>query len=81
MELKYRPGRDDGLFAHIMPPKFLALERGDGERFLEETNFSRTDSDSLPPPPSPLLVNCTIQDLQEKVNSIESIRVHKPQIF
>ena len=70
VELKSRPARDDGSLAYIMPPKFLPLERGDGERFLEETNFSRIDSKSLPPPPSPFLVNPAIQALQEKINSI-----------
>ena len=53
-ELNVRTGRDSGSFVYIMPPKYLALERGDGERFLQETSFSRTDSKSLPPPPSPL---------------------------
>ena len=71
VELKYRPGRDDGLLTYIMPSKFLALERGGAERFLEETSFSSSGSDSLPSPPSPL-VNFAIQALQEKVNSIES---------
>ena len=72
VELKYRPGRDDGSLMYIMPSKFLALERGGGERCLEETSFSRTGRDSLRPPPSPFLVNPAIQAIQDKVDSIES---------
>ena len=52
---------------NVRAPKFLALERGDGDRFLQETNFSSTESEYLTPPSSPPLVNCAIQDLQEKL--------------
>ena len=81
VELKYRPGGDDGLLAYIMPPKFLALEKGGGKMFLEETSFSRTGSDSLPPPPSPFLVNPAIQAIQDKVDSIEPQRIQSNHLM
>ena len=78
-ELKYRPGREDGL-AYILPPKFLALERGGGKKFLEETSFLRTGSDSMPPP-SPFLVNPVIQAIQDKVDLIESQMVQSNHLM
>ena len=70
VELKYRPGREAGL-AYILPPKFLALERGGGKKFLEETSFIRTGSEDMPPP-SPFLFNPAIQAIQDKVDLIKS---------
>ena len=47
-ELKYRPGRVDGL-VYIPPSKLLVLERGGGQEFLEETSFLRSGSEIMPP--------------------------------
>ena len=68
-ELNVRTGGNNNSLVYIMPPKFLALERGDSARFLQETSFSSTDSVTLPPP-SPPPVNCEMQDLQQQVNSL-----------
>ena len=69
-ELFARPGRNDSSLVYIMPPKILALEQGDGARFLRETSFSSVDTEALPPPPSP--INCEMQEIQSKVNSLET---------
>ena len=69
-ELFARPGRNDSSLVYIMPPKFLVLEQGDGVSFSRETYFSSVDTEALPPPPSP--INCEMQEIQSKVNSLET---------
>ena len=73
-ELKVRPGledRDTPMYSYIPPLKLLALERGEGQEFLNETSFFRS-RDELPPPPSPFLINPVLLELQDKMESIES---------
>ena len=73
-ELKVRPGLEDKytpMYSYIPPLKLLALERGEGQEFLNETSFLRS-GDELPPPPSPFLINLVLLELQDKMESIES---------
>ena len=70
-ELKYRP-RMEGGFVYIPSSKFLALEAGGGQEFLDETSFLRSGSEAMPPPPSPFLVDPVLQSIQDRVESIES---------
>ena len=70
-ELKYRPGMEGGL-VYIPPPKYLALEAGGGQEFLEETSFLRSGGKVMPPPPSPFLIDPVLQSIQDRVESIES---------
>ena len=73
-ELKVRPGLEDKytpMYSYIPPLKLLALERGEGQEFLNETSFLRS-GDELPPPPSPFLINPVLLELQDKMESIES---------
>ena len=70
-ELKYRPGMEGG-FVYIPSAKFLALEAGGGQEFLEETSFLRSGNEAMPPPPSPFLVDPVLQSIQDRIESIES---------
>ena len=74
IELKVRPGledKDTPMYSYIPPLKLLALERGEGQDFLNETNFLRS-GEEFPPPPSPFLIDPVLQQLQDKMESIES---------
>ena len=73
-ELKVRPGLEDKytpMYSYIPPLKLLALERGEGQEFLNETSFLRS-GEELPPPPSPFLIDPVLMELQDKMESIES---------
>ena len=73
-ELKVRPGLEDKytpMYSFIPPLKLLALERGEGQEFLNETSFLRS-GEELPPPPSPFLIDPVLMELQDKMESIES---------
>ena len=73
-ELKIRPGLEDQdtpMYSYIPPLKLLALERGEGQEFLNETSFLRS-GEEFPPPPSPFLIDPVLQQLQDKMESIES---------
>ncbi len=73
-ELKVRPGledKDTPMYSYIPPLKLLALERREGQDFLNETNFLRS-GEEFPPPPSPFLIDPVLQQLQDKMESIES---------
>ena len=74
IELKVRPGledKDTPMYSYIPPLKLLALERGEGQDFLNETNFLRS-GEEFPPPPSPFLIDPVLMQLQDKMESIES---------
>ena len=74
IELKVRPGledKDTPMYSYIPPLKLLALERGEGQDFLNETNFLRS-GEEFPPPPSPFLIDPVLVQLQDKMESIES---------
>ena len=71
-ELKYRPGLEPGGFVYIPPHKFLALEAGGGQEFLDETSFLRSGEEVMPPPPSPFLIDPVLLQIQNRVESIES---------
>ena len=73
-ELKVRPGLEDKytpMYSYIPPLKLLALERGEGQEFLNETSFLRS-GEELPPPPRPFLIDPVLMELQDKMESIES---------
>ena len=73
-ELKVWPGLEDKytpMYSFIPPLKLLALERGEGQEFLNETSFLRS-GEELPPPPSPFLIDPVLMELQDKMESIES---------
>ena len=73
-ELKVWPGledKDTPMYSYIPPLKLLALERGEGQDFLNETNFLRS-GEEFPPPPSPFLIDLVLMQLQDKMESIES---------
>ena len=74
VELKVRPGledKDTPMYSYIHPLKYLALERGEGQEFLNETNFLRAGEEfPPPPPPSPFSTNLVL--MQDKLESIES---------
>ena len=73
-ELKVRPGledKDTPMYSYIPPLKLLALERGEGQEFLNETSFLRS-GEEFPPPPSPFLIDPVLMQLQDKMESIES---------
>ena len=70
-ELKYRPGMEGGL-VYIPPPKYLALEAGGGQEFLDETSFLRSGGEVMPQPPSPFLIDPMLQQIQDRIESIES---------
>ena len=57
-ELTARTGGKGHTYAYIMPPKFLALERGDGARFLHETSLSNDDTETYPLLVPHLIVKC-----------------------
>ena len=74
IELKVRPGledKDTPMYSYIPPLKLLALEKGEGQEFLNETSFLRS-GEEFPPPPSPFLIDPVLQQLQDKMESIES---------
>ena len=74
-ELKHRPGLEGQgahMYTYIPPLKLLALERGEGQEFLNETSFLRSGEEVFPPPPSPFLVDPVLQQIQDKMESIES---------
>ena len=73
-ELKCRPGLEQGgfVYTYIPPLKFMALEAGGGQEFLDETSFLRSGEEVMPPPPSPFLVDPVLQQIQDKMESIES---------
>ena len=73
-ELKIRPGLEEQgtpMYSYIPPLKLLALEKGEGQEFLNETSFLRS-GEEFPPPPSPFLIDPVLQQLQDKMESIES---------
>ena len=74
-KLKYRPGLEGQgahMYTYIPPLKLLALEKGEGQEFLNETSFLRSGEEVMPPPPSPFLVDPVLQQIQDKMESIES---------
>ena len=73
-ELKCRPGLEQGgfVYTYIPPLKFMALEAGGGQEFLDETSFLRSREEVMPLPPSPFLVDPVLQQIQDKMESIES---------
>ena len=74
-ELKYRPGLEGQgahVYTYIPPLKLMALEKGEGQEFLNETSFLRSGEEVFPPPPSPFLVDPVLQQIQDKMESIES---------
>ena len=74
IELKVRPrleDKDTPMYSYIPPLKLLALERGEGQEFLNETSFLRS-GEEFPPPPSPFLIDPVLMQLQDKMESIES---------
>ena len=83
IELKVRPGledKDTPLYSYIPPLKLLALERGEGQDFLNETNFLRSGEEfPPPPPPSPFSTNPVLVQLQDKLESIESQLIQSNQ--
>ena len=85
IELKVRPGledKDTPMYSYIPPLKLLALERGEGQDFLNETNFLRSGEEfPLPPPPSPFSTNPELVQLQDKLESIESQLIHSNQTW
>ena len=73
-ELKIRPGLEEQgtpMYSYIPPLKLLALEKGEGQEFLNKTSFLRS-GEEFPPPPSPFLIDPVLQQLQDKMESIES---------
>ena len=50
----------------------MALKKGEGQEFLDETSFLRSGEEVMPPPPSPFLVDPVLQQIQDKMESIES---------
>ena len=83
IELKVRPGledKDTPMYSYIPPLKLLALERGEGQDFLNETNFLRSGEEfPPPPPPSPFSTNPVLVQLQDKLESIESQLIQSNQ--
>ncbi len=83
IELKVRPGledKDTPMYSYIPPLKLLALERGEGQEFLNETNFLRSGEEfPPPPPPSPFSTNPVLVQLQDKLESIESQLIQSNQ--
>ena len=83
IELKVRPGledKDTPMYSYIPPLKYLALERGEGQEFLNETNFLRAGEEfPPPPPPSPFSANPVLVQLQDKLESIESQLIQSNQ--
>ena len=74
-ELKHRPGLEGQgahIYTYIPPLKLLALERGEGQEFLNETSFLRSGEEVMPPPPSPFLIDPVLLQIQNRVESIES---------
>ena len=74
IELKVRPGledKDTPMYSYVHPLKYLALERGEGQEFLNETTFLRA-GDEFPPPPPPSPFSTNLVFMQEKLDSIES---------
>ena len=74
VELKVRPKLEDmdtSMYSCVHPLSHLALKRGEGQEFLNETTFLRAgDEFPPPPPPSPFSTNLVL--MQEKLDSIES---------
>ena len=83
IELNVRPGledKDTPMYSYIPPLKLLALERGEGQDFLNETNFLRSREEfPPPPPPSPFSTNPVLVQLQDKLESIESQLIQSNQ--
>ena len=74
IELKVRPrleDKDTPMYSYIPPLKLLALERGEGQEFHNETSFLRS-GEEFRPPPSPFLIDPVLMQLQDKMESIES---------
>ena len=83
IELNVRPGledKDTPMYSYIPPLKLLALERGEGQDFLNETNFLRSREEfPPPPPPSPFSTNPVLVQLQDKLESMESQLIQSNQ--
>ena len=60
------------MYTYIHPLKLFALKKGEGQEFLNETSFLRSGEEVFPPPPSPFLVDPVLQQIQDKLESIES---------
>ena len=58
----------DHSYKYVIPPKLMALKRGDGARFLQETSFSNVSTPTYPPPCSP--IDCEMQEYQRQYNSV-----------
>ena len=84
-ELKVRPGledKDTPMYSYIPPLKLLALERREGQDFLNETNFLRSGEEfPSPPSPSPFSTNPVLVQLQDKLESIESQLIQSNERF
>ena len=83
VELKVRPGLEDmdtPMYSCVHPLSHLALKRGEGQEFLNETNFLRAGEEfPPPPPPSPFSTNPVLVQLQDKLESIESQLIQSNQ--
>ena len=74
VELKVRPGLEDmdaPMYSYVHPLNHLALKRGEGQEFLNETTFLRA-GDEFPPPPPPSPFSTNLVFMQDKLESIES---------
>ena len=56
-------------YKYTLPSKLMALEQGDGARFLQETSFSIVRTPTYPPPCSP--IDCEMQEYQRQYNSVK----------
>ena len=83
VELKVRPGledKDTPMYSYVHPLNHLALKRGEGQEFLNETTFLRAGEEfPPPPPPSPFSTNPVLVQLQDKLESIESQLIQSNQ--
>ena len=81
VELKVRPGLEDmdaPMYSYVHPLNHLALKRGEGQEFLNETTFLRAGEEfPPPPPPSPFSTNLVL--MQDKLESIESQLIQSNQ--
>ena len=56
-------------FKYTLPSKLMALERGDGAKFLQETSFSNVRTPTYPPPCFP--IDCEMQEYQCQYNVVK----------
>ena len=68
-------------YSYVLPEKYLALERGDGSRFLQETSFINATTPTYSPPTPPIDCESFEYQCQYKLVNLKVKRINRNVIL